>query len=520
MKSSTSKVIKSVSIIAILTFFSRFLGLLRDVIIASKFGANAKLDTYFAASNLPMILFMTIGTAIATTLIPLYNDKLNEGRDKAYEFINNVLNVFIIITIIIAVVGMIFSKQIVSVLNPGFTLYQLDTTRILTIILLPTLTFNAVIYIFNSVLQSEDRFSITAINSLPLNIIIIVYLFIFGRNYGIIGLTIITLIATFAQIIPQLPYVHKIGFKYKPFLNLKDKHLKKMGTMILPVILGTGVQQINSFVERGFATNFGFGSLSAMSYAYRVFTLTVDMFVVAISTVIYPMMAKQAASNKFNEIKDTLKEYLNFLIVILIPVSIIIIFQSKNIIYLLFERGKFTSNSTFVTGKLLMFYTIGLLAYGLRDFLCKTFYTLKDTRTPMINSAIAMAVNILLIFVFQKFIGLYGLGLANATSTYIASFLLIISLRMKLGKLELKSIFKTGIKTLVASVIMGLLIIILNRLMTTNHVSKISILIKLFGTSLFAILIFFVVGVLLNIKEIRKMVKFILNKYESKIKLR
>lgn len=517
MNSSTSKVIKSVSIIAVLTLCTRFLGLLRDVIIASKFGADSKLDTYFAASNLPMILFMTIGTAIATTLIPLYNDKLNEGRDEAYKFINNVLNFFVVATLIIAIIGIIFSKQVVGILNPGFTGDQVFTTRILTMILLPTLTFNAIIYIFNGVLQSEGKFSVTAVNSLPLNIIIIGYLFIFGRKYGIVGLTIVTFIGTFAQIIPQIPYMHKVGFRYKPFLDFKDKNLRKMGIMILPVILGTGVQQINSFVERGFATNFGSGSLSAMSYAYRVFTLIVDMFVVAISTVIYPMMAKQAASNRIDEIKVTLKEYLNFLIVILIPLSLIVILQSKSIVYILFERGAFTKNSTFVTGKLLAFYSIGLLAYGLRDFLCKTFYTLQDTRTPMINSAIGMLVNIVLIFIFQRFIGLYGLGLANATSTYIASFLLIISLRVKLGQLKFENIFKTGIKTLIASSAMGLVLISLNGLIMTNYVSKILILIKLCIVSLCAILVFIIIGALLNIEEIRKMINFILNKIRVKL---
>lgn len=517
MSSSVSKVIKSVSIIAVLTLCTRFLGLLRDVIVASKFGADSKLDTYFAASNLPMILFMTIGTAIATTLIPLYNDKLNEGREKAYRFINNVLNFFILITLIIAIIGMIFSKQVVGILNPGFTGNQVITTRILTIILLPTLIFNAIIYIFNGVLQSEGKFSVTALNSLPLNVIIIAYLFIFGRKYGILGLTIVTFIGTFAQIIPQIPYMRKVGFRYKPFLDFKDEHLKKMGIMILPVILGTGVQQINSFVERAFATNFGSGSLSAMSYAYRVFTLIVDMFVVAISTVIYPMMAKQAASNKIDEIRGTLKQYLNFLIVILIPVSLIVILQSRNIVCILFERGAFTQNSTFITGKLLGFYTIGLLAYGLRDFLCKTFYTLQDTRTPMINSAIGMFTNIILIFIFQKFIGLYGLGLANATSTYIASFLLIISLRVKLGQFKLENILKTGIKTLVASGAMSLVLVGLNKLIMTNDVSKILILVKICIISLCAILVFIFVGALLNIKEIKKMISFILNKIRVKL---
>lgn len=323
--SSKAKIVRNVSIIAIFTLISRVLGLLRDVVTASKFGTGKDLDTFFAASNIPMILFMAVGTAIATTLIPLYSERLREGRDEANDFVSNVLNTFILFTTIVLFLCVIFSKTIVSFLNPGFHGQQLILTQKLTIILLPTLTLNAIIYIFNGVLQSENNFVIPAIISLPLNIITILYLFIYGKKHSVLGLTIVTLIATGAQLLPQIPsMIRSVKYKYKLKINFRDKHLRKMIFMIVPVILGTSAQQINSFVERGFATKFSSGSLSSLSYSYRVFTLFVDIFVVTISTVVYTVMAKQTASNEIDEMKSTLNESLGHLIVCIVPISLIV----------------------------------------------------------------------------------------------------------------------------------------------------------------------------------------------------
>ncbi len=507
--SDRNKLIKSATIIVVCTFISKILGLLRDSVTAAKFG-TIELDAYFAASNVPMILFITIGAAITTTLIPLYNEKLKQGKQEASEFINNVLNFFILITVVISIVCIVFSNPIVAFLNPGFLGSKLEFTKQLTIILIPTLIFNAVLYIFNAMLQSENNFAVPALVALPFNILIIGYLLIYGKKYGVIGITIITFIATFIQIIPQIPYLKKIGFKYSFKINFKDPMLKKMCLMLIPVILGTGVQQINTFVERGVATGFNEGSLSALSYAYRVFALFVDIFVVAISTVIYPKMARQTASNEIKEMKTTLSQSICTLIVFILPMSFIVMIQSKPIIYILFQRGEFNSSATDITSSVLFFYASGLLAFGLRDFVCKAYYTLKDTKTPMINSAISLILNVVLIFVYKSFLGLKGLALANATSMYIACALLIYSLTKKIGSINGRKILVTTFKTLISSATMLIAIYYVNNMLVLNYVSTGSIFIKILISSSIGLVIFIITAFILRLDEIMKIKEMIM----------
>ncbi|MFL0194609.1 murein biosynthesis integral membrane protein MurJ [Clostridium sp. WILCCON 0269] len=509
--SNKNKIATTAGLIVACTFASKFLGLLRDSITAAKFDAG-NLDAFFQASNVPMVLFIMIGAAITTTLIPFYNEKLKDGKKEAVEFINNVLNVFIIVTAVISAACIIFSGPIVELLNPGFTGEKLIFTRKLTNILIPTLIFNAVIYIFNAVLQSEGNFTIPALVALPLNIITIGYLIFFGGKHGVVGLTVITFIATFAQIIPQILAMKRLGFKYSFKVNFKDPLLIKMSLMLIPVIFGTGVQQINTFIERAQATHFGEGAPTSLNYAYRVFALFVDIFVMTIATIIYPKMARQTARNEINGMKDTLSKSLGTLILMILPMSFIVIMQSRPIVYILFQRGAFKEQLTIQTSILLGCYSLGFLAFGMRDFVCKAYYTLKDTRSPMINSAIAMCVNIVLIFIFKSLIGINGLALANATSMYIACGLLIYTLTRKIGSINGKYIINTAVKTIAASIPMIITIKLLNSILGLTYNSTILIFLKIAVSSLGGLVVFIIFALIIGIEQLKEIKKLVINR--------
>jgi putative peptidoglycan lipid II flippase len=514
--SNKNKLATTAGLIVICTFISKVLGLLRDSITAAKFNPG-DLDAFFQAFNVPMVLFIMIGAAITTTLIPLYSEKLKEGKNEAGDFISNVLNVFVIVTLAISIICIIFSGPIVKLLNPGFIGSKLELTQKLTNVLIPTLIFNAVIYIFNAVLQSEGNFTIPSLVALPLNIITIGYLILFGGKFGVIGLTIVTFVATFAQIIPQTFAMKRTGFKYSFKVNFKDPMLIKMCIMLVPVILGTGVQQINTFVERAQATHFGEGGPTDINYAYRVFALFIDIFVVTLSTIIYPKMARQISRNELGEMKKTLSESLGMLILMILPMSFIVIIQSRPIIYILFQRGDFKQEATIQTSMILAFFAIGLLAFGMRDFVCKAYYTLKDTRTPMINSAIAMVINIILIFAYKGSLGLRGLALANAVSMYVACGLLIYTLRKRIGSINGKHIATTAVKTIIASIPMIIAIKALNNILRLEYNSTLLVFIKIAVSSLGGILVFFIVATIIGLEQLKDINRLVLQKIAKRI---
>ena len=119
---------------------------------------------------------------------------------------------------------------------------------------------------------------------------------------------------------------------------------------------------------------------------------------------------------------------------------------SKEIVSLLFGKGAFPQEAISMTGNALFYYSVGMIAFGLRDILSRGFYALQDTKTPMINATVAVVLNIVLNIILSKYLGIGGLALATSISAIVGKGLLFITLRRKIGGFGLKEISKSFIK--------------------------------------------------------------------------
>ena len=276
-------------------------------------------------------------------------------------------------------------------------------------------------------LQVKENFIIPGLMPVPYNILIITSIIISVKISPYL-LPWGTLIGLSLQFLFQLPFAMKKGYRYKSYIDVKDEHLKRMLWLIAPVLIGVAVNQINTIVDRTIASTLVEGSISALNYATKLNQFVMGMFIVSISSVVYP-----------------------------IPISIGAIILANPIVKLLFQRGEFDARATHMTAVALTFYSIGMIGYGLRDILGKVFYSIQDTKTPMINGVIAMILNITLNILFVKFTNMQLAGLAFATSisALFTITLLFISLKRKIGSFGGKSIALGMIKSLISGIIMG-----------------------------------------------------------------
>ena len=209
-----------------------------------------------------------------------------------------------------------------------------------------------------------------------------------------------TLIGISSQVIFQLPFAYKEGYRLKPHIDLKDSHLKKMLVLTGPVLVGVAVNQVNIMVDKNLASLLPEGSISALNFADRLNNFILALFITSIVAVVYPMLSKLSHEDNKEKFSEYVVKSSNSIILLVIPISIGAIVLSKPIVKLLFERGAFDASATLMTASALSMYSIGLVAYGLRDIINKVFYSLQDTKTPMINGAIAMGLNIVLNLIF------------------------------------------------------------------------------------------------------------------------
>ncbi|WIV12074.1 murein biosynthesis integral membrane protein MurJ [Proteiniborus sp. MB09-C3] len=446
---------KTAILLMLITILSKIFGFTRDIILSYIYGASNISDAYLISLSIPMVIFAFIGIAVSTGYIPMYCRIEQEyGEEEGNRYTNNIVNILIIICTVIVVFGLLFTKEIVRLFASGFKGETLALAVRFTRISLFGIYFTSLIYIFNGFLQLKGNYIIPALVGFPLNLAIIISIFL-SFNISIMVLPIGVVVANASQLLFLLPFVYKKGYRYKLITNMKDKHVIQMIYLIFPVIIGGSVDQINVLVDRTIASSIAVGGISALNYSNRLVEFIQGIFVTSISIAMYPMISKMAVENNTKELKRTISEAINIIGLLVIPATVGSMIFAEPVVGLLFGRGAFDLKAIHMTSSALFFYSIGIIGIGFRDILSRAFYSMQDTKTPMINATVAMTMNIFLNIILSRFMGIAGLALATSISAIFCTVLLFISFRKKLGAFGLKSIAASFLKTILASLIMG-----------------------------------------------------------------
>lgn len=489
---------KTALLLMIITIVSKLFGFARDITLSYFYGASNITDAYLISITIPNMIFAFIGTGIATSFIPLFNKiETEEGAQAGTRYMNNLVNITILICTVIFLIVFIFAVPIVKVFASGFTGETLTLAVKFTRIGLAGIYFTGLLSTFRGFLQIKGNYTIPALLGFPLNFFTILAIVLSAKG-NIMILAIGTLIATGSQLFLILPFVYKKGYKYKPVFDLKDKHIKRMVYMAMPVILGVSVNQINVLVDRTIASRVAVGGISALNYADKLNGFVQGIFVVSIITVLYPTISKMFAENNMDGLKESVSEAISGINLLVIPAMVGSMIFAKPVVMLLFGRGEFDAAAVTMTSAALFFYSIGMVGVGIREVLARAFYSMQDTKTPAINAAIAMVINIVLNVILSRYLGIGGLALATSISAIICMALLFISLRMKIGAFGMKDIGVSFVKILGVSLVMGLMAKLSFNGLSSSIGQNLALLVSIgIGAVVYGVLIFFV-----RIKEV------------------
>lgn len=501
---------KTALIIMIITFFSKIIGFGRDVVLSYFFGASSISDAYLISLTVPSVIFGLIGIGIVTAYIPMQSRVLEESGELAgSRFTSNFTNIILIVITLILVIGVIFTEPIVRLFAIGFTGETLNLAINFTKISLFGMYFTALISIFSGYLQIKGNYIVPALVGIPLNTIVIISIFLAAKE-NILILALGTFIATASQFLLMLPFIKKTKFRYFLFVNIKDERLINTLYIAVPVIVGTSVNQINVLVDRTIASSLAIGGISALNYASRLNTFIQGLFVTSIITAMYPMISSYASKQNFEGIRKAMDESINIITIFVLPITIGGMIFSNQVIDFLFGRGAFDESALRMTSIALFYYAIGMLGFGLREVLSRGFYSLQDTKTPMINAALGMLLNILLNIILSRYLGIGGLALATSISAIFTTILLFISLRKKIGPFGMKQISISFLKILFASLVMGLLAKLSFNYLTASLSQNLSLVVAIgVGMSSYCVIIYF-----MKIKDVDTIVGAIKKKIE------
>ncbi|HYR44563.1 MAG TPA: murein biosynthesis integral membrane protein MurJ [Terriglobia bacterium] len=455
--------LKSASLISAFTILSRIFGYVRDSRIVFLLGAGSAADAYTTAYRIPNLLRRLVGEgAVSAAFIPVFSRYIAENKRKdAWEFANTMLTLIAIFLTAFTVAGIVFSPFIVRLFASGFgdTPGKLELTATLNRIMFPYIFLISLSALSMGILNSFHRFGAPAFAPVVLNLTMIAFSF-FGSLLGDVTRTLAAgvVVGGMLQLGMQVPQLLRSGWHIRFKIDFSNPGVRQVAKLMVPVIFGVGIVQINVLVGTQFASYLQEGSVTAIYIADRVMELVLGAYVVAVSTVILPLLSRQAALGQMDELKKTLNFAARIILFITLPATVGLIILRQEIIEVLFQHGDFEATSTALTAWALPFFAIGLSAFSMVKIIVPAFYALQDTRTPVKIALVAMFLNIALNFVFIRPLENGGPALAASAAAFFNSFSLLAIFYRRYGSFGVWDILWSALKAGIASLALGFVV--------------------------------------------------------------
>jgi putative peptidoglycan lipid II flippase len=460
-----SKLAKSAGLIGAATMTSRVLGVARETVLAALFGAGNEMDAFNVAFRIPNLLRDLFAEgAISAALVPTFTRALTQrGRGDAWRLGNLVVNALIAITCAFVVAGWIAAPWLARTFAPEYALVpgKLELTTLLIRIMLPFLTLIAIAVAMMGMLNAMRRFFVPAVSPAMFNVATLFAAFALVPLMPRLGwpriaaIGIGTILGGLGQIAIQWPLLRREGWRYAPVLDTRDEGLREVMRLMAPATIGLAAVQINVFVNTVLATGEGTGAVSWLNYAFRLMYLPIGLFGVSIGTAALPEISRHTAVSDTDGLRRTVANALRLTIVLNVPATIGLIVLARPIVSLLLERGRFGPDDTAATAAALICYAPGLLGYAVVKIASPTFYALRDSRTPVIASAVAVALNIALNLALVRAMGFTGLALGATIAAAAHAALLLWLLHERVGSVGGRENVRVFLLITIAALAMG-----------------------------------------------------------------
>lgn len=436
MSENNEKTVKTVSWMVIITLIGKILGLVRDQYLALNYSIGINAVAFMTASRIPRLFFDAVfASAISASFIPVFNEYLSKkGKDEAFKLANRFITLIGIATVVFTIVGTVFAPEFVKLLATGFDEETTNLAVKLLRYMFPSIIFTGIAFSFVGILQSMDEFTVPAAMSAVSNIIVIVYYIFFNEKYGVYGLTAAFMLGWFMQAAIQIPPLIKKGYFFKPSFKFKDKGLKKIGLLMLPVMVSTWIQPINLAISTNFASWLFAGTgqaVAVMEYANTLYTIIVGIIVLSIANVIFPRLSRLSTANDEAAFGKTINGTFKAMAFIIIPMMVGLMCLCDEVVRIIYMRGDFGETAVSLTASALFYLCPGMIGYAIQNILSRAYFAKMSGRLPLISGAVSIIINIVLCAALKDVMGVGGLALASTVASTASAVILLIPMYRK-----------------------------------------------------------------------------------------
>ncbi|WP_100405475.1 murein biosynthesis integral membrane protein MurJ [Bacillus solitudinis] len=425
--------------VAVINLGSRFIGFLREVIIGYQFGTSYVADSVVTAYTLPNFFYVVVGGAITTAFISIYS-KMGHPLEREY-FLQTVFSWLTVGLVGFTVLLMVFSEQVISLIFRGLTGDELALTSELFVIMAPSTFFLVLSMWLTGILNVNEKFKMATASTFVMNasfvvLVVILYPFIgaYGHAYGAI-------ISAFIMVVMLVYLVRKGNFLRFRFSFKSNKEMTKLLRLGLPILLGGATLQLYFLIHRVFASELEDGMIAALNYSSKIVQLPQSVLMTAVTTVVYPLLAKKVAANEHADIAGLYQKGLRMLVLTIIPATIFSLFFAEEIFIAVFEYGQFNRESTLIAAPLFQLLVFAMFAHSANLYVTRFFYAREKSVLPVTLSVISvLGINVILNIVLMERFGALGLAAATSISALCNFLFLVIAAKFVL---QLK-MFKRG----------------------------------------------------------------------------
>lgn len=497
---------------------SRILGLAREVIVAAYFGTSAAKDAYEIGSYIPITLSnLLVAGIVSAVFIPMFTRYVYQGKKRELkEIIAVVINQFSLLMFAVMILFWFLAPFIVRIQAPGFDLERLNIAIRIFQISLPSVYFLGLAALCSGTLNSINIFGIPTLGGILFNGVVVGFVFFYAKFFGIYSIAWALVIGSLGQFLIQYIWMerHDLGYRLTKKFTLPVMH--EIYGLVLPVLLGSGVNYLAPFIERFFGSSLPAGMISALGYAFKIANFPIGIFALAISAVIFPSLSENIVCKDKGMLEKNLAWAMKFILIIIVPATFGLLALSTPITRLLLQYGKFTAESTVMTSNALSCYTLALIPWSLTAVLVKIFYSHHDTKTPVFVALITIAIlfiaDAILVKVFQRGtvnLGYVGLALGSAIAAYINVAILWMIVQKKFKCIKISMVLKTFMITFSSSILMSVIVLYASRNFTSRYLdlsSKLNRSIEVMGLLIIGCLVYGACILLFDRKDLKEVI--------------
>lgn len=460
----SNQLLKSTTTVSFMTFLSRIVGFIRDMVLAQLFGATAGIDAFFLAFKIPNFMRRLFAEgAFSQAFVPVLSQyRTTSSHDEVKALINKVFGALSVVTLGVSLVGVLAAPWLVKIFAPGFdtTDGRFQLACHLLHITFPYIFFISLTAFAGGVQNTFGKFAIPAVTPVLLNVSLIIAA-IWGSSYfaePVLALAWGVLAAGVVQLLFQIPFLAKLALLPSFKWDWSDPGVRRVLTLMVPALIGASVMQINLLVDTIFASFLPVGSLTWLYYSDRLLEFPIGIFGVAMATVVLPHLSKEYAQKSETGFSASIDWALRWILLIGVPSTVGLVMLSGPLMATLFQYGRFLPRDAIMASYSLMALSLGLVGFLAVKILVSAFYSRQNTKFPVKVAVFAMIANVIFNAILIGPLAHAGLALASTLSSALNVLILLWALLRQKIFIPLDGWLGFGLRLLFANAMMAALI--------------------------------------------------------------